>query len=83
MKFQPTGIKQETVDKYQAEVSDPGRGKHLWTIITMYHIKDPTDITEVFLDKENLLTIEGPGCFKCERPWEPGLERQWCNGVVH
>jgi hypothetical protein len=80
------GIKQEAADKFQATLTDPGRGKHLWTVLAMYVMADPAVSMDpngqILMDRENLLTIEGPGCFKCEKHWKPGLERRWCQGVM-
>ena len=81
-----SGIKQEVTDKVYHPLVDPGRGKHLWTIIVMYAVADPRVVADpsgqFLLDRENLLTIEGPGCYKCEQPWKAGLERRWCQGSM-
>lgn len=53
-------------------------GEHLWIAMAMYRV-DPTK-KEHFLDTENLLTIEGPGCYWCEQQWKPGAEKTRCTG---
>lgn len=35
-----------------------------------------------FLDRENLMVLVGPGCFKCEREFSNRLARQPCRGSV-
>lgn len=80
------GIKQEARDKANAPLTDPGRGKHLWFVMAMYQVTDPAVSMKpdgvIYMDRENLLTIEGPGCFKCEKHWTPDVERRWCQGVM-
>jgi len=78
-------IRYEANDAHGRDMPDPGRGKHLWIITAAWRVTDPAtsrDPDGVFhMDRENLLTLAGPGCFKCERPWAPETERKWCNGV--
>jgi len=80
------GIKQEGRDKAGADLTDPGRGKHLWTVMALYRITNPAVSQDpggqILMDRENLLTIEGPGCFKCEKPWTPDIGRRFCQGVM-
>lgn len=79
-------MRQEASDKLHGDLADPGRGKHLWTILAMYRINDPSVMRDpegqVLMDRESLLTIEGPGCFKCEKEWTPDVERRWCQGTM-
>jgi hypothetical protein len=66
-------------------IKDPGPGKHLWIMLSVFALADPTAITRpgaINLDHENLLTIEGPGCYKCEQEYKPGRENTWCRGSV-
>jgi len=58
---------------------DPRTGAHLWTIITMYrwggpHIERPT------LDHENMLALEGPGCYYCSEPYSEREDQRRCKG---
>ncbi|MGW5291528.1 hypothetical protein [Streptomyces bacillaris] len=34
------------------------------------------------LDHENLLTIEGTGCFKCEQPYSKYIAHRKCTGTM-
>lgn len=82
-----TGVLQNASGMFHMKVVDPGRGKHYWNFVAMYSIKDPgsaisPDGPGVQLDMENLITIEGPGCLKCEKVYTPGLELKWCPGVM-
>lgn len=82
------GIKQEAKDKFHGDLTDPGRGKHLWTVVALYRVPDPAVSMDpggqILMDRENLLTIEGPGCFKCEKHWTDDVDRRWCQGsMVH
>lgn len=80
------GLKQEVVDKHhnQTTLRDPGPGRHLWTMLAVWSVADPTAAQDptatIHLDRENLLTIEGPGCFKCEEPYTPRLAGRRCQG---
>lgn len=75
----------QAIGKYKADPyeHDPGRGKHFWTIIAMYKINDPEKsiIQGIIADQENLVTVDGIGCFKCEELYSPELAKKWCNGV--
>lgn len=77
-----TGITIDTGKKFHNKpIADPGEGKHLWTCVASWKIIDPT--AESFtLDTENLLSIDGPGCFKCESVYSPELAAQPCGGSV-
>lgn len=59
------------------------RGEHLWIMTAAWRV-DPVAATDPdgqnFLDTENLLTLEGPGCYVCEQPYQPGMERTTCPG---
>lgn len=76
-----TGIKVQARHKYHREVIDPGEGLHLWTVIGMWQVT-PAMGGAYNLDLENLMTIEGPGCFKCEQPWKAELAAQPCRGTM-
>lgn len=76
--------------KISAQLTDPGRGEHLWTILTMYRVSDDMirrlnqgeDPGAGLLDHENLLTLEGPGCFKCEQPYSRYVAHRKCTGTM-
>lgn len=53
-------------------------GEHLWVCVSMFRVRPAEQ--KHFLDTENLLTIEGPGCYWCEKKWEPGDENTVCTG---
>lgn len=60
---------------------------HLWVMTGLWSIQNATlkesvdgKLHGVHLDLENLLTVDGPGCFICEKPWEPGMEDTPCTG---
>lgn len=62
---------------------DPRTGDHLWTVVTAYRVEpagfaDPT--ATPMLDRENLLSVAGPGCFYCEQPYTPLLASRRCKG---
>ena len=56
------------------------RGRHLWIVVSMHGVQ-PRPKGEYHLDTENLLTIEGPGCYWCEQPWSPELMNRSCRGA--
>jgi hypothetical protein len=84
-----------TADKYQApNPAELGRrlraadqpGKHLWTMVAAWSVADPQSWAsashQVFMDRENLLQISGPGCFKCEQEWTRKIAARPCRGSV-
>lgn len=75
-----TGINIQVKDKYQADPVDPGPGKHLWTVVTMFSVNPSSG--EFTLDHENLVTIVGPGCYKCEEGFTPELGAAPCLGSM-
>ena len=77
-----TGIQVDVTTRYNANLVDPGPGQHLWTVLVLFAVT-PTGSQAWHLDQENLLTIEGPGCFKCERSHSVALAAQSCTGSMH
>lgn len=76
-----TGVKAEAIQHYKAEPPKQVKGEHLWIIAGMWRVNPVRCASQqVHLDMENLLTLDGPGCFWCEEPWEPGMERLPCRG---
>lgn len=62
---------------------DPRTGDHLWMVVAVYRCADPATVASgqtVHMDAENLLSIEGPGCFHCEQPWTERLAQRRCKG---
>jgi len=78
------GTKAEVKDRHGARPPKPRPGEHLWIMIGMWRITDPARTKaageRVLLDGENLLTVEGPGCFVCEQSWSPEVEAKRCPG---
>lgn len=56
-------------------------GSHLWVYVAAWAAADPR-ATEARLDAENLVSLIGPGCFKCEQPFSNRLARRPCYGRV-
>jgi hypothetical protein len=75
-----TGITIQVKDKYHNEMPDPGEGQHLWTVIGCWRVTPNDDGYN--LDSENLLTIEGPGCYKCEQTYTKELAAKPCEGTM-
>jgi len=80
MKEQVTGgIKVEAGHKFHADFPAPKLGEHLWIMMAMFRV---TPTNQAFhLDLENLLTIEGPGCFLCERTFAEA-RNEACKGEL-
>lgn len=70
-------------DLYDAPVVDPGIGVHLWCVMAAYEVRDIKPVNDVSLAADNLLTVRGPGCFKCHKMYEPGVENTLCKGEVY
>jgi len=65
-------------------IEDPGEGIHLWMIFSCFRV-DPTKVlygSPYELTNENLITIEGPGCFKCEEVYSPERAGRRCTGSM-
>lgn len=80
-----TRLRIEAKHRYHADIKDPGPGEHLWTIVRMWRVPVPAGQlreSHFFLDTENLLTLEGPGCYKCEQPYSSILADTPCEGSV-
>lgn len=60
-------------------------GEHLWIMTAAWLIPDPRALRDdslKLLDTENMVAFEGPGCFKCEKPFSNRVARQPCRGSV-
>lgn len=73
------GLKIEAAHKHHASIPALKPGQHLWTVLGLWRVTNP-GAAQHHLDVENLLTIEGPGCYLCEQPWTPGAELRPCPG---
>lgn len=52
---------------------------HLWVATVAYRVTDPTS-RSINLDHENLCVTPFVGCWVCEEPYQPGMERTACAG---
>mgnify|MGYP001569789450 CR=1 FL=1 len=67
----------EAVQHHHGTLPEQVPGQHLWICVAMYRVK-PAISVEYHLDTENLLTIEGPGCYWCEEPWTEAVAKTPC-----
>jgi hypothetical protein len=71
-----------TLDRRLRAADRPGA--HLWIMTAGWLIADPATVSDPdvikWLDRENLVVMAGPGCYKCEEPWSPELEARICRG---
>lgn len=74
---------------HRQDLPDPGPGKHLWNTLVAFHVSDDMmrqlaagDVPALLLDHENILTVEGPGCYKCEEPFSKRLYYRKCTGSM-
>lgn len=63
---------------------DPRTGDHCWVMMAAWKV-DPVKLIAQpdgpgLLDTENLLALNGPGCFFCERVYTPRLAERRCKG---
>lgn len=75
-----TGLKIEARHRRRAELPNVHPGEHLWVAVGMWRLADPAN-PRLDLDIENLMTIEGPGCFICEETYTPDLAAEPCRGT--
>jgi hypothetical protein len=61
-------------------------GGHVWVMVAAWLMANPASADNPdagnLLDAENLVQFQGPGCFKCERPYSPKLAAQRCRGKL-
>lgn len=75
-----TGIVADVAHHHHADIPAPGPGQHLWTILGVWRVTAPDPRRQVHLDTENLLSLEGPGCYVCEQLWSPAVAAAPCPG---
>lgn len=73
-------VKQQAIQHYHQKIPDQVPGKHLWMMAAVYRVT-PQIRGQYALDTENLLSIDGPGCYWCEEPWTPTIGNQPCKGT--
>ena len=69
----------ELLDRRLMAADKPGR--HMWVLTAAWLTADP-ESGQINMDAENLLSVQGPGCFKCEQPYSRRLARRPCRGSV-
>jgi hypothetical protein len=74
----------ETLDARLRRLDKPG--EHLWIMTGAWHIADPASAYDParikLMDRENLVSFAGPGCFKCERPYSKAMTKRRCLGTI-
>lgn len=70
--------------KTHGAIPPPKPGEHFWVMTAVWGIADPATAfdpgVQKHLDLENLITIEGPGCFICEDVYTAELAARPCPG---
>lgn len=74
-----TGVKQQGNPRKIHATMPEYVGKHLWIFVAVFAVQEPARSNQDF-DSENLLTIEGPGCYWCEQVWKSTIGSK-CPGV--
>lgn len=80
-KVQGTGLRIEAGHLAHADLPTVVQGQHVWVMVGMWRLADPA-AEQHFLDTENLLTLEGPGCWACEQAYTPAIARTLCPGMA-
>jgi hypothetical protein len=75
------GVHVDASRKAHATITDPGAGEHLWVVVSAHRVV-PVDGGTYELDLENLLSVDGPGCFKCEEPYTEAVAARPCTGSL-
>ena len=70
----------EAIGKFHAPEPKYVRGQHFWIIAGMWKVTPPIGGKQILLDLENLVNIDGPGCYWCEEVWTPELAKSPCRG---
>jgi hypothetical protein len=59
-------------------------GKHIWVMVAAWIIGEPASASDPdvikLMDRENLVQFQGPGCFKCEKPYSGQMAKRPCRG---
>lgn len=80
LKITRHGPKVEAVQHHGAPLPEQRKpGEHCWIVTGMWRVT-PRTKGEYQLDTENLITLDGPGCFHCEELWSPELAARPCAG---
>jgi hypothetical protein len=80
MTIRGTGIRQRTRRRPLPASPAPG-GPHQWVITGVWRISpEKVGREEFHLDTENLLAVDGPGCWVCEQPYRPAIANGPCPG---
>lgn len=56
------------------------KGEHCWVVAGVWSVQ-PRAGGEYLLDTENLISLDGPGCFHCEEYWSPEIAAKPCPGT--
>jgi hypothetical protein len=62
---------------------DERSGDHFWVVATIYQMNTANlgDATATpILDQENLVSIAGPFCYHCEKPYDKKIGYRRCSG---
>lgn len=85
VRVRSAGIEQEVSARRLPPTPPPG-GPHQWTMAALWRLSGPAaraavaGTDAIHLDRENLLTIDGPGCWVCEAPWSEAIADRTCPG---
>jgi hypothetical protein len=47
-------------------------GHHFWIVTAVFRVTNPAR-QEFLLDRETVVTVDGPGCFHCKQLWKPTI----------
>jgi len=85
----PTAPKQHIDGDRARQFPAEKAGEHLWIVTAAYRVSDQLAAAmeegsdnQLHMDRESLLTIQGPGCMWCEQPWTRAIAARPCVGDV-
>ena len=72
----------EAVQHHRTKMPEPVPGEHLWIMAGVWKVdaKAVARGDKMHLDTENLLSIDGPGCFWCECVYSAQTASAPCKG---
>lgn len=62
------------------QMPDKVPGEHLWVAMGAFRVEPGEDAHRYELSAGNVLSVQGPGCFWCERLWGPATAAAPCPG---
>lgn len=88
----PVGVRldEEFVERIKNGPADPGEGEHLWVMAIASLVPDlqvkqlvrGEDPGDLVVGGDSVVSLQGPGCYKCEQPFSTHVYFRVCKGSM-